>query len=183
MKNTRRSPRAVWHDYSSAGAYFLTICTKDRQHYFGAVVAWKMILNVLGEYVYAEIMRLSERSQVRVDTFIVMPNHVHMVLVLDESVSSVGTVGADYQSASLLIDKNISDEGGLLNRPYAGLSIPSIIKLWKWNISKFAKRNDIVFGWQRSYHDHIIRNSWEYERIAYYITTNPENWHKDKFSE
>jgi hypothetical protein len=64
-------------------------------------------------------------------------------------------------------------------RPYKGPTLSSIIKIFKWNVTKFAESYNKGFARQSRYHDRIIRNSTEYDRIAYYIQTNPENWNKD----
>lgn len=151
----RISPRRDKYDYTSPGWYFITICTKDREHYFGEIKNNTIILNDLGKYCNKEIERLSTRQTVDVHEYIVMPNHIHILLV----VSEYPTVGADHQSA--LGDKS-SISGDLLNRPYDGPSLSSIVKLFKGNITKYAQEHNIIFARQRSFHDHIIRNTQEY---------------------
>ena len=167
----RKSPRASWYDYTSSWGYFVTICTKDGEHYFGDIINGQMILNNLGLYCDQCIKNIVERRKtLDIHERIVMPNHIHLLLVISE----YKIVGADHQSA---LNNRWSISGDLLNRPYYGPSLSSIVKLFKGNITKYAQNNDIVFWWQRSFHDHIIRNEWEYERIKYYIQTNPE--HRD----
>ena len=177
---SRKSPRAKWHDYTAGGGYFITICTKDREHYFGEIDDGQIILHLLWQCCYDEIKKLWERNTIDVHEWVVMPNHVHILLVIKER-----SVGADHQSA--LKNGNWYYKGGLLNkgdlqnRPYNGPSVSSLVKLFKWKISKFAIKNNIIFAWQRSFYDHIIRNEGEYERIKYYIQQNPEKRAEDKF--
>lgn len=123
------------------------------------------MLNELGRICDQEIQKISERKSIDINTWIVMPNHIHILLIIS---SYPTNVGADHQSA-------LNNMGDLLNRPYNGPSLSSIVKLLKWNITKYAQQHDIIFARQRSFHDHIIRNEQEYERIKYYIQTNPEN--------
>lgn len=184
----RISPRRKNYYYTSPGWYFITICTKDREHYFGKICRDGsvnhpiMMLNELGEYCNEEIKKLSTRQTVDVHEYIVMPNHIHILLV----VSEYPTVGADHQSALIhnqsTLNNTSSISSDLSNRPYDGPSLSSIVKLFKGNITKYAQKHDIMFAWQRSFHDHIIRNTQEYERIKYYIQTNPQNREQDILS-
>lgn len=174
----RISPRRKDYDYTSPGWYFITICTKDREHYFGEICRDDsvnhpiMMLNELGKYCNKEIERLSIRQTVDVHEYIVMPNHIHILLVISE----YPNVGADHQSA---LGNALIISGDLSNRPYDGPSLSSIVKLLKGNITKYAQKHDIIFARQRSFHDHIIRNTQEYERIKYYIQSNPLNRETD----
>jgi len=154
-------------------------CTKNREHYFGMICRDDsvnhpiMILNDLGKHCNEEIERLSTRQTVEVHEYIVMTNHIHILLVLSE----YPIVGADHQSA--LIHNQSTLNNTLSNRPYNGPSLSSIVKLLKGNITKYAQEHNIVFAWQRSFHDHIIRNTQEYERIKYYIQKNPQTREQD----
>jgi len=185
IMKSRKSPRAQRYDYTSPWWYFVTICTKDRAHYFGEIGRDDssnhpiMIFNELGKYCDQEIQRLSDRKSVDVHERVVMPNHIHILLIMSE----YPIVGVDHQStlnnkiewqkSTLNNRSSISDD--LSNRPYDGPSLSSIVKLFKWNITKYTQEHDIIFARQRSFHDHIIRNEEEYNRIKYYIQTNPQN--------
>ena len=222
MIHNRKSPRKKGYDYTSPWGYFVTICTKDRNHYFGDIGRGDSInhpnyfgdigrddsinhpnyfgdigrddsknhpimkLSQIGKICDQEIQKLSQRKSVDVHERIVMPNHIHILLIVDKYT----IVGADHQSAincqwSGDLSNRPYDEpinrpyDDPINRPYDGPSLSSIIKLLKWNISKMALQNNIPFWWQRSFHDHIIRNEHEYDRIKYYIQTNPANREKD----
>ena len=79
----RKTLRAQRYDYTSPGAYFVTICTKDRVHYFGEIVNGKMVMNELGKICIQEIIETQQRrSHLRIDEYIVMPNHIHMMIIV-----------------------------------------------------------------------------------------------------
>ncbi|MDR3169538.1 MAG: hypothetical protein LBU27_07495 [Candidatus Peribacteria bacterium] len=80
----RKTPRAQRYDYASAGAYFITICCKDHEEYFGRIVDGEMILNEIGMICDEEIQKLNERKTVDIHEWIVMPNHIHLLLCMHE---------------------------------------------------------------------------------------------------
>ena len=82
----RKSPRATWHDYN-CGRYFVTFCTKNHDLYFGDVVDGRMELSEIGEYALQSIGKISEiNDNVAVPEFVVMPNHVHMIVIVDNPI-------------------------------------------------------------------------------------------------
>ncbi len=86
----RRSIRLKGYDYSEAGAYFITICCQDRKCRFGKIVAGEMVLNDFGIIAYDQWLTLTERfTTIELDVFQIMPNHMHGIIVINES-----TVGA-----------------------------------------------------------------------------------------
>ncbi|MDR0281861.1 MAG: hypothetical protein LBI53_00600 [Candidatus Peribacteria bacterium] len=84
----RKSPRAEWFDYSSAGVYFVTVCTQDHEEYFGKVVDGRMILNEIGKVCDGEIQKLNHRETVDIHEWVVMPNHIHLLLCMDTRLSN-----------------------------------------------------------------------------------------------
>ena len=81
-----KSPRATWHDYNG-GRYFVTFCTKNHDLYFGDVVDGRMELSEIGEYALQSIGKISEiNDNVAVPEFVVMPNHVHMIVIIDNPI-------------------------------------------------------------------------------------------------
>ena len=147
---SRKSPRADFHDYSG-GDYFITICTKNKSHYFGEITNGQMRLSPLGEFTTNAIDSLHSHypyAEVRVS--IVMPNHLHMIIHIDTE------------------EKNTR-----LPKQRTALSEQSI--------TCFAKRNNLMFGWQGRYHDHIIRGVQEGNRIEEYILNNVARWADDCF--
>ncbi|MDR1800303.1 MAG: hypothetical protein LBQ95_00425 [Lachnospiraceae bacterium] len=162
---TRKPNRLAGYDYSQNGAYFITICAKDREQIFGRITTDGVGANCVrpcvrqsetGNIVLSEIERLNVAyPSVNIDCFVVMPNHVHMIIVIDKNGG---------------INKN---DGRTQFAP----TISRIIKQWKGAISK-----QIGFSpWQKSFHDHIIRNEQEYIKIAEYIENNPKRWADDCF--
>ena len=179
----RKSPRAGRYDYTSAGVYFVTVCTQDHEEYFGKVVDGRMVLNQVGKVCEEEIGKLNDRGTVDIHEWVVMPNHVHMLLCMSERLPSVSR-----RDASLMrpnppggINGMIGcGADGLLNRPYVWPSLGSVIKLFKWNITKYTQTHNIPFARQSRYHDHIVRNEKEYNNIIRYIQNNPKKRTEDK---
>ena len=90
FRNKYRIPsvRATWHDYNG-GMYFITICTKDREHYFGEIVDGEMRLTAVGAYVQQCIGEIPEHNvYAYVPLFVVMPNHIHMVVIIDDNLNN-----------------------------------------------------------------------------------------------
>jgi REP element-mobilizing transposase RayT len=84
----RSNPRASRYDYSSSGVYFVTICTRDREEYFGKIIDKEMVLNEVGKICEKEIKNLNNRQTVDIHERIVMPNHVHLLLAMNERLSN-----------------------------------------------------------------------------------------------
>ena len=100
QKHHRRSIRLKNYDYSQAGLYYITICSKKRDMLFGAVLDGKMVLNVLGqivEYTWHDL--INHNNHIQLDAFIIMPNHVHGIIVINEYESIVTMVGASSEPA------------------------------------------------------------------------------------
>lgn len=191
----RKSPRARWHDYTGAD-YFVTFCTKKRELYFGDVVDGKMELSEIGKWALTQIEQtvVIRQNDVEIPMYVVMPNHIHLIVVFngvspcrDASNASVSNVSASNVSASNvsgleIIKPNISDARGasLQFGPQSG-NLSSVVRGIKSAVTKYAIEHDIPFAWQSRYHDHIIRNQMEMNRIADYIENNPLRWELDRF--
>ena len=224
----RKSPRATWHDYNGAN-YFITICTKNHELYFGDVVDGRMELSEIGEWTVKQIEQTAiiRQNDVEIPLYVVMPNHIHLIVVYnnahggrtrcvptdlpdpcrDASNASVSNasacrdtsnVSASNVSASNVSASNVSadntsnnvssDARGLADARGASLqfgpqsgNVPSVIRGIKSAVTKYAIEHDIPFAWQSRYHDHIIRNQLEMNRIADYIQNNPMKWELDRF--
>ena len=198
----RKSPRAQRYDYTSPWWYFITICTKDRVHRFSEIVNGKMYLNPLWKYCDQEIQRLSERKSVDIHERIVMPNHIHLLFVVSHFTDEMNTwydnrrdvlqtneytIGRDAFETRPINDNNLGHATSMSlpiikHENYRWPKLWQIIGVLKWNVTKYANQNNILFARQWRYHDHIIRNEQEYERIKYYIQTNPENRESDSLA-
>ena len=131
----RQSIRLKGYDYSSAGSYFITICTQDRRHLFGHIEAGEMILNDMGQIIEEQWLALPSRfPNIGLGSFIIMPNHVHFIIeILEKQTVTVGAVAGAFKS----------------------LCVHHILKKQK------ADNYDLIIGkiWQRNLWEHIIRNA------------------------
>lgn len=169
--NERKPNRLKEYDYSSNGMYFVTICTKKREHYFSEVSfddknAGYAALGVphikmthYGKIVNENILKINQiYKYVSVLNYVIMPDHVHLIIFVSD-------------------DENIS--GGTLRAASTTRSVSQII-----NALKTISTKQIGFSlWQRSFHDHIIRSEAEFRRIWQYIDDNPVNWANDIYNQ
>lgn len=175
-KYRSESARAQWWDYGNEGAYFITICTKNREHLFGEIINGIMHLShlgVLADVLWHEIPHHS--PNVKLGAFVVMPNHIHGILILN---GNVGTLSSSSLSQPPNPETIIKNQQMANISPQSG-TVSAIIRGYKSAITKHANRLGIENGWQPRFHDHIIRNEIEYQRIHNYIVNNPVKWEKD----
>ena len=162
----RRSIRVPGYDYSQTGAYFLTICTQNQKCLFGNVVNGEMVLNDAGrvaEQCWCDIPVYF--PHVALDAFIIMPNHIHGVLVITE------TVGA----------KNFSPLQSDQNPRGISKTIGSVVRGFKIGVTKWMRQNTEFYNiWQRNYYERIVRDQEELEKIRTYIVENPMKWESDR---
>ena len=203
----RKSPRATWHDYNG-GRYFVTFCTKNHDLYFGDVVDGKMELSEIGEYALRCIEKIPEiNDNVVVSKFVVMPNHIHMIVIVDNPIEwpdderlpqcdsptaqninmmhDSGSVGLSYQGSrwdeTIIDDTQLDKNEEMQRRSYCCGRLSRIIGQYKSAVTKYANEHDISFVWQPRFHDHIIRNWTEMNHISQYIQNNPIKWELDRF--
>ena len=159
------------YDYSSPGAYFVTICTKNKANIFGDIVDGAMILNEFGEIVKKIWFDLPNHfTNVQLDEFIVMPNHVHMIIFI---------IDDDHRHRRGLACQTPTKR--TFGKPISG-SLPTIIGSFKSAVTKRINRMRKMPGfpvWQRNYYEHIIRDEDELNAIRQYIIDNPQNWDID----
>ena len=105
----RKSPRADRYDYTSAGVYFVTVCTQDHEEYFGKVVDGSMVLNQVGKVCREEIRKLNDRKTIDIHEWVVMPNHVHLLLCMDERLPNVSRRDALMARPNDMISKRPND--------------------------------------------------------------------------
>ena len=160
----RRSIRVASRDYAAVGSYFVTICTYDREELFGDIVAGCMKLNALGTIVARERVKTERvRPAVDLDSWVVMPNHIHGIIVLRTATDNRGTaeqVGLHSPSETI----------GAIVRGFKAAATRQI---------NTHRGTPGVTVWQRNYYEHIIRNDDELSRIRAYIDTNPSRWNDD----
>ncbi len=182
----RRSIRLRETDYSVPGFYFITICVKNRSCLFGGISDGVLKLNELGNIAkrcWGDIP--NHYQNVIVDEYIIMPNHIHGILLITDQnntgvqnieplrQSSNGNVGAQYF---------VPTTPGLnqFQHTVSG-SIGAIIRGFKIGVTKWWRENGYEGGlWQRNYYEHIIRNEKSLNQIRQYIHDNPFNWSIDE---
>ena len=165
------SARLADWDYSSNGFYFVTICTKNKQHYFGEIQNTSLPGNEtqnLASLQATDIGMIASQYWteisvhfpfVELDEFIIMPDHLHGILLFNKGEQSI------WQP----------NKAGPQSR-----NLASVIRGFKAGVKAYATSNEIEFQWQPRYYDRVIRNYNELERIRKYIVDNPINWQADK---
>ncbi len=157
----RRSIRLKGYDYSAAGAYFITICTHEREQLFGNILDRTMVLNELGHIAQFDWQKLARHhSNLIVDRSVVMPNHLHGIILLDLSILDERGLSANEDS------KSISE------------IIGSFKTFSARKINKIRKLKGVPV-WQRNYYERIIRTEAELDYVRQYIINNPINWQTD----
>lgn len=166
----RRSIRLRNYDYRRCGVYFVTICAYQKRKLFGTVVEGTVSLSSVGEVVSDEWRRIAQaRANVEIDHYVVMPNHLHGLLIISERINASSDQCSD----------------GPLSAPRRGVpasSLGSIINQFKGAVTRSVWSNLLHSRkkiWQRNYYDHIVRDEASLNEIRKYIVGNPTRWHDD----
>jgi len=176
-------------DYGWNAPYFITICTHNRKNYFGEIRNGKMELSNLGVLENVFWYEIKNHSKnIEFDAFIVMPNHIHGILILNDSHHDRCDHDDDCDDHNvqarhaLPLSESLKKTIGQNRFQNQGKNtISSLIGSYKSAVTKHANRLELNFKWQSSFHDHIIRDTKSFERISNYITNNPSKWNEDKF--
>ena len=159
---TRKGLRLPDYDYSQAGAYFVTICTKQRFPIFGRILKDEVQLNKNGQIISRCWSSIAEKyKNVRTDQFIIMPNHFHGILFI------------------------VKDEYCEKIKITEAVNLGGVISSFKYHSTKDINQINGRIGrkiWQRNYYEHVIRNEIELLRIREYIENNPAKWMCDKYN-
>jgi REP element-mobilizing transposase RayT len=183
----RRSIRLKGYDYSQAGLYFITICVQNRKCLFGEITDGRIHLNEYGKIASNEWLNTPNiRSNIQLDVYIVMPNHIHGIIVITDNTGR-GVSHTPYNYNGTPHNDTPINNKGVCDTPQRYPRSPSntigaIIRGYKSAVTK--QRHELGFPdsiWQRDYCEHIIRNERAYQNIANYILNNPATWQKDKF--
>jgi len=177
----RRSIRLRGYDYSRAGAYFITICTQNRECLFGEISDGVMVLNDAGKFAQSCWFDIPKHfPNAESDEFVVMPNHIHGIIVITVGANVGANAGAN---AGANVGANVgANNYSPLRERQSGTSktIGSIIRGFKIGVTKWFRQYTKVHDvWQRNYYEHIIRNYDELTNIREYIIKNPLNWQTD----
>ncbi len=194
FKNKYRttSTRLQHWDYRWGGYYFITICTKNKEEYFGEIIDGKMILSPLGiiaDILWCEIKNHSKNMQL--DAFVVMPNHIHGIIILSDNIVGTETKSTTEvtrrvedetrHALSLREQQQYSTIGQQRFQNQGKNSISSIIGSYKSAVSRHAHRLGFDFEWQNKFYDNIIRDDQSYREIIDYVENNPQKWEDDRF--
>lgn len=175
----RKKNRLQGFDYSNDAVYFITICTKNKINHFGQIHQEKMILNEFGKIAENQIFWLEKQyPYFELHNFVVMPNHIHLLYGINRDFATTDFVEipVEFRTSHDLSQRN--DDQIKIK------SVSSLMGAYKTTVSKkIHEFGNVNFLWQRSFYDHIVRTEERYHQIKNYITTNPENWNKDKFYE
>ncbi len=160
----RKNPRLKNYDYSKPGAYFITVCTKNKECILGDIVGTgvpdcpEMVLSTFGEIADKYLNQLNDfYNNISIDKYVIMPNHIHLLISISDCGQSRTLVPTNCNTKNSVIPQFISTFKRFCNKEY-GLNI-----------------------WQYRYHDHIIRTDTDYKKIWEYINTNVIKWHLDCF--
>lgn len=168
----RRSVRLKGYDYSQSGLYFVTICTKNHECIFGEIKddgrgTIFCALNTGGEIAEQYLKQIPKHyPNVVVDKFVIMPNHIHMILIIENDNRAQNIVPLQKQKFQKITSGSIS----------------AIVRGYKIGVTKWFRKNTNIHDiWQRNFYEHIVRNEKSLEKIQNYIVHNPEKWEDDKF--
>jgi len=190
IKQKRKSPRLKNYDYTQAGAYFVTICSKDRECIFGEIKDGTMVSNEYGDAVqFTWDDLIQHNANISLDQFVVMPNHIHGIIFIKNNVGA-GSKPAQIKPAPITKIDSTNDVVNINNKR-AGLEpaptnhgLPEIVRQFKtFSTKRVNKIQNKRLGnalWQRNYYEHIIRDTEDLNRIREYISNNPTNWDTDK---
>ena len=192
----RKSYRAKWHNYSGS-EYFVTFCTYERRHYFGEVRNGQTELTKVGKYLKTEIEKVQDfYPYAEIPIYVIMPDHVHLIMEIRKDTWNRENADAINPDADAInpntdaINPNtdaINHNADAINRvptggitgkknPMLNATLGTVVRGLKARVTQFARQNNIPFKWQPRYHDRIIRNRDEMNKIAKYIELNPAKW-------
>lgn len=159
----RQSIRLQGYDYTYPGAYFVTLVTEGREELFGEIVDGELTLSFLGRCAEKQWRQLPARfTHIDLDAFVVMPNHVHGIIVIREADRQ-----GDHHPPGVL------QAGGL----------GAMVRAYKSSVTlRFHQMRgcENLSLWQRNYYEHVIRGDADLERLRLYIQSNPMQWSLDQ---
>ena len=192
-----QSARASWHDYNS-GAYFVTICTAEQVCCFGTISDGKMLLSDMGKAAKENLTNISSHyPHAEIPLFVVMPNHIHAVVIInaDKCNSSIvpnisNAANVETMCTSSLQPRpsqqarwkteTVDNRMREISHKRGALSV--VIGGFKRAMTCHSRQNNIPFAWQSRFHERIIRNTDEMNHIAEYIENNVAKWDLDKLN-
>ncbi|WP_416336931.1 transposase [Crocosphaera sp. UHCC 0190] len=187
-KHHRRSIRIRNYDYSQPGAYFVTICTYQKQCWCGEIKNGQMCLNQLGKIVADEWLKTAIiRPNFQLDEWVIMPNHLHGIVIINDCSGNEnkGDLGADYQNRGIVgANQDNKRDLGARNAPLRQKpnSLSSFVAGFKSAVTKrinLLRLNTNIPIWQRNFYESIVRDETSLAVIRKYIINNPSFWQND----
>ena len=149
----RKNTRLKEFDYSQFGYYFITICMKNRKKFFSKIENSIVVLSKFGKIIDEVLMNIPSCYNVEIDCYIIMPDHIHLIIILDK-------------------DEN--------KKNYSLSDVMGKFKSFSCKKIREVLEDDEKFEWQKSFYDRIIRNEKELYQIRKYIKENPLRWEIEK---
>ena len=178
-----KSARAPWHDYNG-GFYFITICTKNREHFFGKIETGIMQLSKIGKYAFENLQNITlHNPYAEIPLFVVMPNHIHAIVFVDGNyhIRVRRDVACNVPTNTMATTNKIRNKKMIEIAKHQSLLCVTM-RGFKSAVTKFAHDNNIDFAWQTRFYDSIICNQNEMNRVVNYIESNPVRWNTDCFN-
>ncbi len=173
ISTTRKSS---W-DYRWAGSYLITICTRNRQPFFGNIEAGKMHLLPAGILAHVFWYEMQSRNKnISLGPFIVMPDHIHGILILENEPSDGGDVGEETRHALSLQDGAAKTQRQMRYQNPGAKSVSTLVGAYKSAVTKHANRLELPHGWQPRFHDQLIRDQRHFDNASNYVRTNVSRW-------
>lgn len=173
-------------DYSSEAIYFITLVAQNRECIFGAIDDNKMILNDNGKIIETELLKsITIRERWFFHNWVIMPNHIHLLVEIISSSEVETHCSASLPSASLQLESESHSESKPQKLSRKPNSISSFVAIFKSVTTKqinVIMNYDVNTIWQSNYHDHIVRNYNSFDTIYHYIKNNPKNWNTDSIN-
>lgn len=185
MQNTfpkRKYPRAAFLDYMS-GDYFVTVCTKNKIHYFGYIRNDKINLSSVGQFLKDNIESTEDHyPDAIILNYVIMPNHVHLIVRIKDVAGNGQNDVVNRGKLNELAEISVATGRDPTMTTHHNSRLSVIVGSMKAAVTRYARLNSIEFGWQPRYHDHMIRGSRDGDNIWNYIDNNVANWNKDCFN-
>jgi REP element-mobilizing transposase RayT len=175
LSKGHRSIRYPGHDYSSPGAYFITLCAEGFKQIFGRIESGRVVHSLSGEIVREEWLRTPEiRAEIELDDFVVMPNHFHAIVWIRQITSAIDDASVRQGAHGRApLQRGARTLGAMI----AGFKSVTASRI---NQDRKSPGEPV---WQRNYYERIIRDENELETTRSYIRLNPEKWESDEYGE
>jgi putative transposase len=173
----RNSLRLPEYDYAQQGLYYVTTVALERRTLFGIIDKGRMDANSVGRLVTESLLEVPKRfPNARIESYVLMPNHIHILLQVHGDECPIPVTQAAIEETH---DCRLVGAGSPRPRPALG----QIVGFFKYLSTKRANETWGTAGfhlWQRGYHERVVRDEWERDRIREYIATNPLRWELDR---